>query len=245
MPQRRSQATRQLVIDAAVELFTAPGYSRTALGDLIDRAGVTEGAFAYHFGTKEIVAAAVIAQGWQKSLEVITSALDVADARIENVIETTFAWCRLIERDPSVRVAHHLDQAFGQLSDVGRERLRQRAQTVIDAIAAALSPADLRAGVTPAQVGALVWSSVTGCLMLQDPAEGGIARRLSDGWAVLLPAIAPADGARRLGEFVLRTAAEYGPGSPVSPLGVPGSLSAPAARKRRRGETPAAPGGPG
>jgi hypothetical protein len=56
--QARAVATHQRILDAAVELFDEAGYGHTSLHDIIDRAGVTKGAFYYHFATKEALAGA-------------------------------------------------------------------------------------------------------------------------------------------------------------------------------------------
>ena len=50
--QARAEATRQTIILAAVELFDTVGYGSTTMGHIIDRAGITKGAFYYHFPTK-------------------------------------------------------------------------------------------------------------------------------------------------------------------------------------------------
>ena len=58
--QARAEATRRRIIDSAVDLFTEMGYGETGLADVLQRAGVSKGAFYYHFDSKESVAAAII-----------------------------------------------------------------------------------------------------------------------------------------------------------------------------------------
>lgn len=64
--QPRAVETRQKIIDAAVELFAEKGYAETGLNDLTARAGVTTGAFYYHFTSKEALATAIMDQGWPR-----------------------------------------------------------------------------------------------------------------------------------------------------------------------------------
>lgn len=47
-----AEQTRQDILDAALELFNGKGYSRTTLGDIARRAGVTRGAIYWHFKDK-------------------------------------------------------------------------------------------------------------------------------------------------------------------------------------------------
>lgn len=53
----RSAATRQKLVDAAIALVRAKGYSGTSVDQLCAHAGVTKGAFFHHFANKEALAA--------------------------------------------------------------------------------------------------------------------------------------------------------------------------------------------
>ncbi|RRO14936.1 TetR/AcrR family transcriptional regulator [Saccharopolyspora rhizosphaerae] len=48
-----SEATRQALVDSAVDLFTEHGYSQTSLDEIAKRARVTKGALYHHFGGKQ------------------------------------------------------------------------------------------------------------------------------------------------------------------------------------------------
>ena len=47
--QARSEATRQKIIDSAVDLINEIGYPAAGLADIIERAEMTKGARPYHF----------------------------------------------------------------------------------------------------------------------------------------------------------------------------------------------------
>jgi AcrR family transcriptional regulator len=46
-------ATRDRVVDAAVELFAERGYDGTSVSQVVERAGLTKGGFYHHFASKE------------------------------------------------------------------------------------------------------------------------------------------------------------------------------------------------
>jgi AcrR family transcriptional regulator len=46
-------ASRERVLDAAVELFAERGYDGTSVAQVIERAGLTKGGFYHHFASKE------------------------------------------------------------------------------------------------------------------------------------------------------------------------------------------------
>ena len=58
----RTAATRAALIAAGRELFAARGYGDAGQEEIVERAGVTRGALAHHFGTKRGLFSAVVEQ---------------------------------------------------------------------------------------------------------------------------------------------------------------------------------------
>jgi AcrR family transcriptional regulator len=56
---RQAEATRQLLVSVARELFTENGYAETSVEDIIQRAGVARGALYHHFAGKDALFRAV------------------------------------------------------------------------------------------------------------------------------------------------------------------------------------------
>jgi len=56
---RQAEATRQLLVSVARELFTEHGYAETSVEEIIQRAGVARGALYHHFPGKEALFRAV------------------------------------------------------------------------------------------------------------------------------------------------------------------------------------------
>jgi len=57
--ERQAEATRQLLVSVARELFTERGYAATSVEDIIQRAGVARGALYHHFPGKDALFRAV------------------------------------------------------------------------------------------------------------------------------------------------------------------------------------------
>lgn len=210
MGQDRAQLTRQSIVDAAVELFGQVGYGETGLTDITKKAGVTTGAFYYHFTSREAVARAIIAQGWPKAVKVLEEHLNDPGPGLENVIAMTFALSRLMKDDRSVWVANHLNQGFAEFSRDGRDGFKKRATTFVAKVAATLRRNEIRDDITEEQVGNLVWITVHGCHLLSDAMSDSVFERLGLSWRVMLPSIAPEESLHHYEQFVKRTAARYG-----------------------------------
>ena len=52
---KRSSQTRTAIIDSATRCFVREGYDSTGVAEICENAGVSKGAFYYHFESKEAV----------------------------------------------------------------------------------------------------------------------------------------------------------------------------------------------
>ena len=207
--QSRSAATREKIIAAGVQLFTDKGYGTTSLSDITAAAQVTTGAFYYHFGSKEALATAIVAEGWPKAWEVVGACLESPAPGLENVIVMTFALSALMKRDKSVWIANHLNQSLGLLDEDGRKAFERKARAFIDGVAGAITQSDIRPEVTPQDVGNQVWMIVHGCHLLSDATGDSVSERLERSWRMWLQASVPTESLPYFEQFLTRTAKHY------------------------------------
>jgi AcrR family transcriptional regulator len=76
--ERRRQHTRELLLDAAEEVFAARGFEGASLEDIADTAGYTRGAIYKHFGSKEDLFLAVNKRFNERALESFLELIDPA-----------------------------------------------------------------------------------------------------------------------------------------------------------------------
>lgn len=209
MAQARAEVTRQSVVDAAISLFSKKGYGETTLAEVQQLAGVTKGAFYYHFDSKDALAAAVIAEFHNKIRTAFRQAIDPpAQPTMENIIRGTFAVAALMQNDELVHVGNELSQALGQVSDAGRKIFAQTTVAFVGEVEKAFAASDLRADVDPADVGECIWVGVIGCQFLAAALGDDLVDRLARAWHVLLRAIIPAESLPYFDEVLRRAAAE-------------------------------------
>jgi TetR/AcrR family transcriptional repressor of nem operon len=77
--RRDGEATREKILDIAQDLVLDYGYGGTSVDKIIDGAGVTKGAFFYHFKSKNDLARALIDRFWQRDQEQYYSAWERAE----------------------------------------------------------------------------------------------------------------------------------------------------------------------
>jgi AcrR family transcriptional regulator len=64
---RKSDRTRQRILDAAARVFRDQGYAGATLGDIAASAGLQAGSLYYHFDSREALVDAVMAQGTRRA----------------------------------------------------------------------------------------------------------------------------------------------------------------------------------
>lgn len=79
--QERRIQTRNAILEAATTAFAAEGYEATGVAEICEKAGVSKGAFYYHFESKEAVFLD-LCSSWLQSLE---DTLTAVIAEAENI----------------------------------------------------------------------------------------------------------------------------------------------------------------
>ena len=134
-----AEQTRLAIIDAGVALFHERGSHATAVRDVVERAGITKGAFYHHFDSKESILRAIIAGNFRRVLESLDQRLDgiddprlAFDVFVENHV--AFFTGHLAE----MRVmAHELDTLGGEAGEevAGlRRAYTERARSILHAL---------------------------------------------------------------------------------------------------------------
>lgn len=192
-PQARAEATRRHILDAAVALFKERGFAGTNLNQLIRKAGVTPGAFYYHFDSKEEVAFAIIDEVAQRMADLRTTFVGVPESGLGNVILMTFQLSALLQNDPSFWVAAHLEHTMARHCQRGIAGVTERIDEFVAGVRQAIPASQLRAGVDPAQAATTMVNLIYGSYMMTDLLLGDTASRLAECWRILLPGLVPPD----------------------------------------------------
>jgi len=189
--QARAEATRRRIIDSAVDLFDELGYGETGLADVLHRAGVSKGAFYYHFDSKEAVATAIIDEHRRRIREAVRKRSDPSEPALEGMIVATFAAAAICEDDKTVRIGNQLLQALGQVSSVAAPIYAEWTGLFVAPLAQAFESVGVRAGVDATEAAEAMWAGVLGCHLLSAAVGDDSSARLARAWRAMVRATVP------------------------------------------------------
>jgi AcrR family transcriptional regulator len=159
--RRDGEATRQKLLRAALELYTAEGYHATTTPAIAARAGVAEGTIYRHFSGKEQLLNEVYraAQHWARGIvtesEPTGERPAPAPERLQRIARRLLEGA---ERDPAVARMLFQMRDERHLDDKSREAAREFRAALTQVFAAGKSDGVVRAG--PAELWAGVWLAV-------------------------------------------------------------------------------------
>jgi AcrR family transcriptional regulator len=69
---RRGEKSREAIVDAALGVFAVRGYRSSALAEIAEKVGISPAGILYHFGSKECLLVAVIAERDRRAGDLLT-----------------------------------------------------------------------------------------------------------------------------------------------------------------------------
>ncbi|MBV9092012.1 MAG: TetR/AcrR family transcriptional regulator [Mycobacteriaceae bacterium] len=204
--QARSEATRQKIVNAAVDLFGDVGYAETGFGEIIERAQMTKGALYYHFDSKEQLAASIIEEGGAAVLNAFGDMANSAAPALETMIHGSFVVAELMVTNKVARTAVQLGRALAGFSRAAARAYGDWLAAMAAVAHRAAAEGDLRGDVDPESVADCVTSAMLGAELTSSAVSRGadLIRRVTNSWEILLPAIADEGGLEYFREFLAR-----------------------------------------
>ncbi|GGO42998.1 TetR family transcriptional regulator [Streptomyces daqingensis] len=206
--QERAARTRQLLLQAAAEVFVREGYARASLSTISARAGVSNGALHFHFETKNLLAEAVEECAAATLRRIAVAANEAPGSALQRLIDATHRLMAALHQDVVVRAGFELCAAAGRRGG-GPDLRREWQDRVVKLLAEAERKGDLAEGVTAADAAMAVVTSTVGFEMLGSRDRAWVApETVARFWELLLPRLSRPEV---LGELSTRCADVVGP----------------------------------
>src|ERR1700733_3753579 len=164
--QVRSEVTRRKILDAAVDVFNEVGYASADRGTIIERTGMTKGAFYHHFDSMESLASAIIDEGAKLVLDALATMSDSFSPALENMVHGSFVAADLFTSDKVVRTAEQLTLAFGKFNDTAAAAYTTWVEAMTVQARRAIAEGDIRAELDPHVVSESIIAATFGARIL-------------------------------------------------------------------------------
>lgn len=160
----KGAATRAFLLQIAAEVFAERGYAETTMAQLIERSGLTKGAFYFHFSSKEQLALAVIEEKQRQWIDSVVQAISAEPRAFDRLRAVAMALVK-VHRDPSAfsvsRLTRDLARVDG-VSDVVRDHMRTWIGLVAGLIRQAQADGDLPESVDADDLAAVLVATTDG-----------------------------------------------------------------------------------
>jgi len=184
----KGAATRAFILNTAAEAFAERGFGATTLSQLIDRSGLTKGAFYFYFPSKEALALAVLHGKQRQWLESVREEAKREPGAAAQLRALGPAIVRLHHQDPSASSITRLTRELALipgLAEQTREGTLDWIRLIASIVSRAQQDGELRTTADPQLIAAIVVAAADGLKDLSDvldpPAEAqnGYERRLA------------------------------------------------------------------
>jgi AcrR family transcriptional regulator len=216
-PQARSEATRQRILNAAIDLFSTVGYAAAGLGEVIERAGMTKGALYHHFDSKEALATAIIEQGTDLIRDAFERLCESSSPALENMVHGVFVVTDLLVSDKTARTAEQLTRGLAEFNSAAASVWSSRLDAMTTQVKLADTEGDLREGLDPYAVSESILNAMIGAqLLAKTTHDSDHVERLTRSLDLLLPAIVAETSLPYFREFLARESLRHRPGSQLT-----------------------------
>lgn len=208
--QSRAENTRLHLVRSAAELFDRNGFSGATLEDVSRTAGVTKGAFYFHFSSKDELAGAIQGEACALLRHAVYGVLEDGLAVVQSLVDLTHELAYWLEHEPVVRASLRTARECGHRGAPFLDFYVDLLSAVETMLISAEQAGELGDGVAIEQASTLVLTICAGVEMLwwSGIRHGDIRENVREMWKLILPGLVGQDDLARLD-----------PGGPSRPQG--------------------------
>ena len=198
--QSRSENTRSHLVRSAAELFDRNGFAGTTLTDVSRAAGVTKGAFYFHFSSKDELDGAIQAEACALLRAAVYRVAASRLPALQSVVDLTHVLAGWLQDEPHVRASFRTARECGHRGTPFLDFYVDWRVAVETLLHQAHVRGELATGIELGDAVTLVLSVSAGLEMLwwAKIRQGSMVDSLAGTWAIVLPGIATPGLGRRL-----------------------------------------------
>jgi AcrR family transcriptional regulator len=198
--QSRAVNTRLHLVRSAAELFDRNGFSGATLEDVSRAAGVTKGAFYFHFASKDELVGAIQAEACTMLRTTVYRLLDGGVPVLQSLVDLTHELARWLETEPVVRASLRTARECGHRGAPFLDFYVDLLSSVETLLISAEQSGGLNKRVGVQRASTLILTAFAGTEMLwwSGIRDGSIQDNFTDMWTLLLPVLTPPAEVRKI-----------------------------------------------
>jgi AcrR family transcriptional regulator len=183
--QERAVRTRAIILRTAAEVFDELGFSGANIRTITQRAGITQGAMYFHFGSKEELARAVM------NAQPMTVLPHLHTRGLQRLVDLTFVWSHRLRDDVLLRAGVRLTSEQNSFGLQDAAPYQDWARVLADCLTEARATGELAERVDVEAMADFLVSACTGMQMYSQIASGraDLTERIVAMWRQLLPTL--------------------------------------------------------
>ena len=176
--QREREARKQVILDAATDVFGRQGYMDAAMETIAEQAHVNIATVYYYYASKEILYLAVLAAAMEAALPELARASERGGAAYDKLRGLALTYADFYERHPDLLLVARYLRPNGRGVDEGARELAEQAliaarralEVVAGTLAMGAQSGELRK-VDAREAAVLLWAALTGVLQVSNVAH--------------------------------------------------------------------------
>jgi TetR/AcrR family transcriptional repressor of nem operon len=173
--------TRNRIIAKAAPLFNRKGFAGCSMQDIVEAVGLEKGSLYGHFPNKEALAIAAFEHAWKETSSARIARMDTVENAIEKLrlhVSHLVSLPQFPGGCPLINTIVDSDDGNSALKKLARNALKQWNLYLQNIVAEGQARKEIRAGVEPEDVAALLISLFEGAMVLDrlDKKSGFLAR---------------------------------------------------------------------
>lgn len=187
--QQRAERTRTQILDAAATVIDQHGFQGARLSGILAEAGVTKGAFYFHFSSKEELAHALV----DEQFSIDDAPPEPESFGLQEVIDLTHIFARALLTNVRVRASVRLTVETGSFTAPRPEPYLRWIAVARKHLEAARERGDLHKELDSNVVATWISGSFLGIQIQSEvlTSRADVHERITDMWRIALPGLVP------------------------------------------------------
>ncbi len=168
---KKSERTRQYIIDKASPVFNSRGFAGTSLADLIEVTGLTKGAIYGNFANKDEVALAAFDANFQRITNYLKAEILAHEHAIDRLLVYPKVYRHFLQIPflqagcPILNTATEADDTHPQLREKAANALSFWKQSLENQVLRGIARQELNSNTKPTQVAVVMMTVIEGAIM--------------------------------------------------------------------------------